>query len=250
MSQNEPVLSHRCAFLRQAPDGHPYYYHVESGRTQWHAPSLHIESATSSEAIAGDAVQSRKAPQSVEVLQALESSKGDTSRGSVEGVATRKKTRRAKTSRSPRRGPVSTRHSGAATRRDRFWNDNYRPTPLATEPLAAVEQPPEGWVGVGDYPKSRGLERRNLNPAADIQYFAGGSRARSAKEIGPPRVVQQWKEGLRADFPDPLTREEAEIEQLRKLLRRGEGVGTPSDQWGVYDGPGGPAERELRQLLR
>ena len=153
-------------------------------------------------------------------------------------------------------------HACCVFTRLRAYQARATTTPLALAPLAdgALCSPlflrpypviaSQGWVGVGDYPKSRGLERRNLNPAADIQYFAGGSRARSAKEIGPPRVVQQWKEGLRADFPDPLTREEAEIEQLRKLLRRGEGVGTPSDQWGVYDGPGGPAERELRQLLR
>ena len=74
---------------------------------------------------------------------------------------------------------------------------------------------------------------------ADITLFAGGARAREAKEVGVPRVQQQWKEGLRSDFEKlmPVSREEEEVEQLRVLLRRGQGIGTFTDAWTPYTGP-------------
>ena len=40
------------------------------------------------------------------------------------------------------------------------------------------------------------------NPLADIELFRG-TRAHWAKEVGPARVAQQWKEGLRQIVPDP-----------------------------------------------
>ena len=65
--------------------------------------------------------------------------------------------------------------------------------------------------------------------------------------MGPPRVVQQWKEGLRHTVPDPLSAEEAEVEQLRTLLKRGAGIGTPQDEWTPYTGP--DKEEILRKAL-
>ena len=53
-----------------------------------------------------------------------------------------------------------------------------------------------------------------------------------------PRVGQQWKEGLREfDTLLPESPGEKEVEQLRVLLRRAEGVGTMSDTWTPYTGP-------------
>ena len=56
------------------------------------------------------------------------------------------------------------------------------------------------------------------------------------KEAGPARVPQQWKEGLRQIVPDPLSAEQAEVEQLRVLLRRGAGIGTEQDDYTPYTG--------------
>ena len=52
----------------------------------------------------------------------------------------------------------------------------------------------------------------------------------------PARVSQQWKEGLRQIVPDPMTAEEQEMENLRRLLRLGAGIGTPSDDYTPYQG--------------
>ena len=144
------------------------------------------------------------------------------------------------------RQPRTTRDTGSRTRRDTFWNRDYRPTPLGTDPIPVLAQPEEGWIGIGGPPPmSRGMERRMANPHADIEIM-GGTRAHSAKEVGPSRVAQQWKEGLRHIVPDPLTAEEAELEQLRTLLRRGAGIGTPTDRWTPYTGP---AEEEIIQRV-
>ena len=56
--------------------------------------------------------------------------------------------------------------------------------------------------------------------------------------------AQQWKEGLRSIVPDQLTAKEREVEELRTLLRRGGGIGTPNDQWTPYTGP---SEAEVLQ---
>ena len=81
------------------------------------------------------------------------------------------------------------------------------------------------------------------NPSANIECLGGGRTAQS-KEAGPPRVAQQWKEGLRSIVPDQLTAKEREVEELRTLLRRGGGIGTPNDQWTPYTGP---SEAEVLQ---
>ncbi len=67
----------------------------------------------------------------------------------------------------------------------------------------------------------------SLPSAAQINYFSGGSRAAHAKETGPPLISQSFKEGLREQYAQPLSGEEAEVEQLRQLLARAAGQRLP-----------------------
>ena len=136
--------------------------------------------------------------------------------------------RRAKTHRAPpRRDP------------GQYWNIGYTPSRMATEPLAQMKQPAEGWVSLdGTSQARRGTERRAANPAYNIELFGSRGGVASAKEAGVPRVAQQWKEGLREISSPQLSSEEAELEQLRTLLKRGEGVGTEGDEWTPYTGRG------------
>ena len=145
----------------------------------------------------------------------------------------------AVTAPSPRQPVDTTSRSSAATSRSQYWNREYVPTALATQPLRIVEQPAQGWValdGTRSLPNIR--ERRKLNPASNIELFASAAGARSsdAKEVGVPRVTQQWKEGLR-ELGEPLRPEHRELEQLRTLMRRGEGIGVQGDDWTPYTGP-------------
>lgn len=144
--------------------------------------------------------------------------------------------RNATTARTARTARTSRTSRDHAT----FWNAQYKPTPVGTAPIPVVHQPQEGWVGIGGaYQRqghiSRGTERRVMDPMADASIFLG-TRTHSAKEAGPARVPQQWKEGLRQIVPDPLSAEQAEVEQLRVLLRRGAGIGTPDDDYTPYHG--------------
>ena len=59
--------------------------------------------------------------------------------------------------------------------------------------------------------------RESLGPSAS-------AAVEEALRLGVPRVTQQWKEGLRNINPDSLTNREAEMENLRTLLRRGSGI--------------------------
>ena len=115
----------------------------------------------------------------------------------------------------------------------------------------------QGWVGIGGpYQRmghlSMGTHRRLVDPMADSEIFRTplgvGSRTHSAKEAGPARVPQQWKEGLRQIHPDKLTAEQAEVEQLRVLLRRGAGIGMPFDDFTPYTGR--PQERLLQEAIQ
>ena len=164
-------------------------------------------------------------------------------RMSPASLAARKKKRRAKTTRPAqltRRAPV-TKGGVAVSRKERYWNLDYEPMAVGTEPIQIVGQPAEGWTGTNDQPPTLRTAARCKHAAmADIQLFAGGTRAGSAKEleVGVPRVTQQWKEGLRQfESLVPLSAEEAEVEALRVMLRRGEGIGNFSDRWTPYTGP-------------
>ena len=167
----------------------PYYYHPESGQTTWERPG-----ALPSEAAAAEA----------------------------EGAAKKKKRRRAKTSREGR----------GTARRERnpaqFWNKEYKPAPIATEPIRVVDGP--GWTDPDGIRRRtrKAVGRRDLDPATDINQFSGGTRSGHAKETGPPLISQAFKEGLReSPYAPPLSTEEAEVEQLRQMLARAAGQRLP-----------------------
>lgn len=239
-----------------SPEGKVYYYNVATNATQWTPPSLgsreaRRQSGSSVEALAqGSAMQTDGGPLPGEDITpgvpeapnafsndgvAVRLAKGTSASNQApnDSNRTKRKKRRAKTS----RALPSTR--SPMTRRERYWNTGYVPTAVGTEPIHIIDQPAEGWVGTKGIPQRSSVERRHLNPMADIQLFAGGSRASTAKEVGVQRVGQQWKEGLR-DFDklNPVSKEEEEVEQLRVLLKRGQGIGTFSDTWTPYTGPG------------
>ena len=120
-----------------------------------------------------------------------------------------------------------------------YWNLDYVPTKVGTEPIRVAPQSAP-WVALdGTRSRPNIRERRKLNPANNIELFATGAGPRSAaaKEVGVPRVTQQWKEGLREWNDEPLRPHDREIEQLRTLMRRGEGIGVAGDEWTPYTGP-------------
>ena len=212
----------------KSAEGHTYYYHGVSGQTSWDPPRLagdHDDAPPTAPRPAGHGAKGRGTARSARTAR------------------TARETGRARTS---RESGADAAADDSPTRRELFWNLDYKPTALGTAPIPVLRQPAEGWVGIGQRAGGRDMERRMADPSADIQTL-GGTRAHSGKEAGPSRVVQQWKEGLRSIVPDPMTAEEAEVEQLRVLLRRGAGIGTPNDGWTPYTGPD-ETEVVMRQI--
>lgn len=180
-------------------NGRTYYYHRASGTTSWEPPPRPKgEAAISSRSSNGTSNRA--------------STEGGTNRVSTErteggaAAASSRKSARARTDRtlgaaSTRSRPGTSRSGALLSRRDQFHNSQYKPTALGTEPIPVAPHD-GGWVGIGGRPEvSRDMERRMANPAADIEGLAGGTRAFTAKTPGPPRVAQQWKEGLREIVP-------------------------------------------------
>ena len=207
-----------------ADDGRVYYYDG-AGQTQWEHPG----------GGGGDGEGSQSTERSTKRVESTVRNAASTRRNGA--PSTRRSTRTS------READASSSRSRPRTTRD-YWNVDYQPTAVGTSPIP-VALHETSWVGIGrdSSQQSRGMERRMANPSANIECLGGGRTAQS-KEAGPPRVAQQWKEGLRSIVPDQLTAKEREVEELRTLLRRGGGIGTPNDQWTPYTGP---SEAEVLQ---
>ena len=137
----------------------------------------------------------------------------------------RGKPRRAKTARDLRTA------ASATSREDSYWNKEYQPSALATDPLKCNPAGIRGWVDPdGIRRPERSLERRKLIPQVDIGYYEPNGRGAGVKEAGLPAISQAFKESLRSTYVeqfDKLEGSEASVEHLRKLLAKAAGERLP-----------------------
>jgi len=138
----------------------------------------------------------------------------------------RGKPRRAKTARDLRTAAAS-----ATSREDSYWNKEYQPSALATDPLKCNPAGIRGWVDPdGIRRPERSLERRKLIPQVDIGYYEPNGRGAGVKEAGLPAISQAFKESLRSTYVeqfDKLEGSEASVENLRKMLAKAAGERLP-----------------------